>query len=119
METRKHVIDVEQVKLYVLIMNDMRDPKIEMCSIVAVSTSLEALQRWEHDQRAPELWRDGRYGKTYSYLTDLEWKNPVSMDPINYERDPFGQGVKIEWIDIRQLEDIMHNNNWIFVNEDY
>ena len=117
MEIRKHVIEVEQVKLYILIMNDMRDPKIEMCSIVAVSTSLEALQRWEHDQRAPEQWRDGRYNKTYSHFTDLEWKNPVSMDPDCL--DIFGQGVKIEWIDIRQLEDIMHNNNWIFVNEDY
>lgn len=115
METRMH----EQVKLYLLIMNDMRSAHIEDVSIVAVSTSLDALQRWEKDQRAPERWRDDRWNKTYSKFTALEWKNPTQMDPELYSTQYCEDGVKTEWVNIEELDRIMSSSKWIFVQEDY
>ena len=116
METRMH----EQVKLYLLIMNDMRSAHIEDVSIVAVSTSLDALQRWEKDQRAPERWKDGRFNKTYSQFTSLEWKNPTNMDPEMYGCNTFCEdGVKTEWVNAEELNRIMGDSKWIFVQEDY
>ena len=119
METRVQTIEVEQVKIYRLIMNDMRYPKIEMRDTVAISCSLEAIQKWEQDQRASEMWRDGRYNKTYKGGTALEWKNPVIMEPDHFKYSAFKQGLKEEWINLDYLNNFMNNPDYIFVPEDY
>lgn len=60
--------------MWVLMLNDMRAPKIEMLEPVARAESKEALQAFiDHEKVEP--YRDGQWGKTYRQGGPLEWKN--------------------------------------------
>ena len=93
METRS----MTEVRMYKLVLNDMRFDHIEDSKIVAVSFDYEKLVEWYNSQIAPALWRDGRWGKTFAQNTPLEWCNPASSLELNnlYQ---FGHGISDEWV---------------------
>ena len=95
METRQIIIN--QVRVFKLILNDMRAPKVEHCTIVAVSDDYKRLVQWHNQQVAPQAWRDGRWSKTYKKGSDLEWYNIPESTVVN-DTNLFGQGIQDEWI---------------------
>jgi hypothetical protein len=63
--------------LYVLMMNDMRQPNIENLHAVRWGTDREELRRW-HDSLRVEPYRDDdRWAKSFERGSVLEWCNPV------------------------------------------
>lgn len=102
MEIRETIL--KEVRVYKLILNDMRSPKIEMSEIVALSTDYQKLVDWYTSQIAPEGWRDGQWYKSFAEGSPLEWYNPASSLELNANY-PFGQGISDEWI----TEDILIN----------
>ena len=105
METRT----VTQVRVYKLILNDMRDAHVETCTIAAISTEYEKLVEWYNSQLAPKVWRDGRWGKTFVEGSPLEWYNPAADLELN-AYDPFNQGIRDEWVSEEVYLDVINNN---------
>ena len=103
---------VTEVKLYKLVLNDMRFDHIEDGKIVAISSDYEKLVEWYNSQRAPEMWRDGRWGKFFAQYSPLEWFNPASSLELN-NTYPFGQGISEEWVREESLDRII--NDFYFI----
>jgi hypothetical protein len=60
---------------WVLLLNDMRSPKIEMVQPVARAETKEALEAWEKSLRVPP-YQDGPWLRTYPPDSALGWFNP-------------------------------------------
>jgi hypothetical protein len=79
---------------YVLVMNDMRSPKIEYGEIVCWAETAQELIDFMDSERADEPYRSpGRdgpetWGKTFREGGPLEWYNDPGSD------SPFGHGVR-------------------------
>lgn len=112
METR--TITITQVRVYKLILNDMRDAHVETCTIAAISTEYEKLVEWYKSQIAPEPWRDGRWHKVFAEGTPLEWYNPVYNLELN-AYDPFDQGIRDEWVREEVYLDIIGSGHVVVV----
>lgn len=91
METRT----ITQVRVYKLILNPMT-ANAEAGEIVAISTDYQKLVDWYESQKAPEMWRDGRWNKTFAEGSPLEWYNPDNIE-LNAP-SCFGQGIRDEWV---------------------
>lgn len=76
--------------LYVLVLNDMRSPQIEIGSEVAKATSREELIELIRRETVPS-YNDGQWGKSFRQGGPLEWHNPPSNP--GYEPDHFGHGI--------------------------
>ncbi len=61
--------------VYVLHLNDMRSPKIEILAPVAWAASENELQQFVESERV-EYYRDGQWGKSFRRGGPLEWCNP-------------------------------------------
>ena len=107
METRV----VEEAKVYKLLLNDMRSPKIEILDIAAVSDDGQKLQNW-HDSLLVECYYEekglsgGRWGKQFQKGSPLEWYNPIS----SYDRS----GIYEEWVYIQILQNM--RDNYLFID---
>lgn len=110
METRTY--ETTEVRVYKLILNDMRSPKIEHCEIVAISTDYNKLVEWYKSQLAPKMWRDGRWGKTFVEGAPLEWFNPAHSLELNDTR-PFHHGIEDEWIRAEIFYDVINRVRYI------
>lgn len=102
LETR----NITEVKVWILQLNNMRDPKIEISRIVAISDSREKLENWYNEQKT-EAWTDEsepgkKWGKSFKKGSELEWYNPVSF--IKGPPDSFGHGIYFQWIPKIDLE---------------
>lgn len=103
---------INEVKLYVLVLNNMQAPKIEYGEVVAVSLDYDRLVEWYNSQKAPEMWRDGRWGKTFAKGSPLEWYNPAySLELDNTQ--PFGHGISTSWVREENLGRIMSEYKFI------
>lgn len=98
---------VTEVRVYKLVLNNMQAPKIEMGEIVAISGDYDKLVNWYNSQLAPQMWRDGRWGKTFAQGTPLEWYNPARSLELN-DTYPFGHGISDEWVRESSLDGIMN-----------
>lgn len=98
--------------VYVLKLNDMRSPKIEMSETVAWSESKEALEKYLASEQV-EPYEDGRWRKFYKTGGPLEWCNtPYSG---------FGQGVQL-FPTLDQMLDrakVTYENHIAHLKEDY
>lgn len=101
METRT----IKQVRIWKLILNDMRSPKIEYTKIAVIGYTAEEVMNYYKSNRC-EYWKDGQWGKSFKQGSLLEWFNP--------EDDVFGHigelngwrcGLIDEWVD----EDVWNN----------
>lgn len=70
--------------MFVLVLNDMRMPNIEMSKPVARASTREALEALLQRESVPS-YRDGQWGKCFRQSGPLEWFNPPC--------DVFGQGI--------------------------
>lgn len=61
--------------MWVLMLNDMRSPKVEYRDPVACSRDPEELVDYVHSQLAESPWRDGKWGKVFRQHSPLEWFN--------------------------------------------
>lgn len=66
--------------MFILQLNDMRDPKIEMMTLVACATSSEQLLELMTSESV-ETYQDGQWGKTFRKDGPLEWYNRPT-DPL-------------------------------------
>ncbi len=98
---------VSEVLIYSLHMNKMTFPKIEMTEIVVVATDLDALKKYVEEQKAPEYWRDGQWGKKFKKDSPLEWYNlPGSLDKMS----PYNDGVNQEWVRLHKIQEFLQQN---------
>lgn len=68
--------------VWVLQLNDMRSPKVEILTIVCTADSKEALEKLLQDNKV-DNYRDGHWGKSYKQGSPLEWFNPPYHDDVN------------------------------------
>lgn len=74
--------------LYVLYLNDMRSAKIEYTQISAWASDRAKLEAFIETETV-ELYRDGRYAKTFRKGGPLEWFNrPYDLKPDAWPPDP-------------------------------
>ena len=103
---------INEVKLYALVLNPMQAPKIEYGEVVAVSLDYDRLVEWYNSQKAPEMWRDGRFGKTFAKGSPLEWYNSAnSLEPDDTQ--PFGHGINTHWVREENLSRIISKYTFI------
>ena len=108
METRQ----VEQVKIYKLILNNMTSPKIEYSDIAAIGYSRQSIIDFCEGEKEP--WRDDRWGKTYRQGSILEWFNP----PSSYDdMGTFGHGIEEEWVNVESLNNFLSSNPGLLIEE--
>lgn len=70
--------------MYILRLNDMRTPKIEMYEVVAKSEDPEKLEQWMLSEKV-EPYREDNWGKVFRKGGPLEWYNAPERC--------FGQGI--------------------------
>jgi hypothetical protein len=77
--------------MYVLMLNDMRRPKIEMLEPVARAHTKEALERHLSSHLTTPYMDDGRWRKVFTKGSSLEWFNepygPESYVHVGTEED--------------------------------
>ena len=112
METRTY--EVKEIKVYKLILNDMRSAKIEYCDIAAFSTDYGKLVEWYKSQLAPEPWRDGRWGKTFKEGSPLEWFNPAGSLELNDTHSMWQHGIEDEWISMETFNEV--KNSFLYID---
>lgn len=107
---------IEQVKLYGLIMNDMRSSNIEIVSVALIAYSLQELEDFYKSQKV-ETYKDENWTKCFKKDGPLEWKNPVySLD--QYATVSFaGDGLTEEWINQTDLLSLINSNEIFFIGE--
>ena len=84
-------IITNKVKIYCLILNDMRSSNIENKRYIACSFEKEILEKLLESEKADSPYRDGNWYKIYKKDSVLEWCNEAS--------EFWGQGIKEEWIE--------------------
>ena len=109
---------ITEVLIYKLILNDMRYPKIEMKSLVAISTSYEKLVDWYNSQKADDVWVDTideyNWRKDFKKDSPLEWYNSAdSLQPIEPEviMNSIGGGICKTWVDLDVLNKVAADPN--------
>lgn len=110
METRT----ITQVRVYKIILNPMQAPQVEIGEIAAISTEYDKLVEWYKSQLAPQMWRDGRWNKTFAEGSPLEWYNPAWSLELN-AYDPFNQGIRDEWVTEDMYFNIINHNLYTVV----
>lgn len=90
METRQ----ITQVKIWVLTLNHMKHPKIEMMSNVAIAYDKQVLINWYEEQKCP-TYKDGDYHKSFKKGSKLEWYNPMNS---TQEENNYEEGLYSEWV---------------------
>lgn len=94
------------MKVYALMLNDMREPNIENIRTVKVADSREELINWYNERFVGEYQiRDGRWCKSFELGSELEWFNPVSWDALLHG-DYFGGVMSFEIASIEQMENL-------------
>lgn len=111
METR----NITQVRIYKLVLNSMF-ANYEQGNIVAISPSYEKLVDWYKSQCAKELWRDGRWEKSFIQGSPLEWYNPCLSLELN-DTDHYGHGIGDEWIEKSVYHKILAGNKFTVIEE--
>ena len=106
---------ITEVLLYRLILNDMRSPKIEIKTLVAVSTSYEKLVEWYNSQKADDSWVDTidgyNWNKTFKKGSPLEWYNPadsLELMEIDQLRHSIG-GIGSLWGDLKVFNKLLED----------
>lgn len=126
METRTQVIEVQEVKLYVLVLNNMRG-HFEDTSIVAVSPDINSLIRFMEAEKAPEQYVDEEdtnmvgypLRKTFRKGSPLEYFNPAGCfyspsDIQEIHTTYAGQtGIFYQWINADSLDTIRQRYRFI------
>ena len=109
---------ITEVLIYKLILNDMRYPKIEMKSLVAISTSYEKLVDWYNSQKADDVWVDVideyNWRKAFKKDSPLEWYNSAdSLQPVEPEvvMNYIGGGICKTWVDLDVLNKVVADPN--------
>lgn len=90
METRQ----ITQIKIWVLALNDVRHPKIEMTSNVAIAYDKQVLINWYESQKC-ETYKDDNWHKSFKKDSQLEWYNPMSSTE---EDNNCEEGIYSQWI---------------------
>jgi hypothetical protein len=62
-------------QVWLLQLNDMRSPQIEIMTPVLYGHTLEEIRAFVHAERVPN-YRDDRWGKSFRQGGPLEWYNP-------------------------------------------
>jgi hypothetical protein len=103
METRT----VEEVKIFKLILNDMRSLKVELGTLTPhISFSRETMEAFiRGEKNEGGSWVDHlghkEWHKVFRKGSELEWYNcPEDLSYI----DSFGHGISFEWIPKEELE---------------
>lgn len=108
----KETRTVDQIKLYKLILNHMRDCKIEITQIVAASYDKQALIDWYNEQKAEKPWKDGQWGKTFKKDSPLEWYNGTSnFDGLG----PYNDGICEEWAFEKDVKEALNYRGIPFI----
>ena len=109
---------ITEVLIYRLILNDMRYPKIEMKSLVAISTSYEKLVDWYNSQKADDVWVDTideyNWRKVFKKDSPLEWYNSADLlQPLKPEvvMNSIGGGIYKTWVDLDVLNKVVADPN--------
>lgn len=84
--------------MWLLRLNDMRSPKIEMLRDVALAETREILMDYVLKQRTLEPYTDGEWNKVFQKDGPLEWFNP-----------PYEKYAHEHFIPIGTLEDWIQN----------
>ena len=84
--------------MFELHMNDMRAANIEAINPVILGETKAEIIAYLEDEKAPAVWEDGKWRKTYKKDSPLEWYN----EPFVYE------GTCIE-------DAILSVPNWVFL----
>ena len=63
---------------FILCLNDMRSPKIEILTPVARATTVEALKAFVAENKVPP-YMDGNWSKCFRQGSLLEWYNPPQV----------------------------------------
>jgi hypothetical protein len=104
METRT----ITQVKIYYLIMNPVTD-RAESGVINVMSLEKDRLVSFYNNEFV-EPYKDDRFHKVFRQGGLLEWYNRLSsLEGL----DHFGHGLKEEWIDLDDLENIKNQYKFI------
>jgi len=94
---------VEQVKIYTLVLNDIRATNIEIGTLTP-HVAYEQQHLIDFIKGEVESWKDGSWNKSFKKGSDLEWYNGLA----NVEdRDKFGHGVNWEWIGVKKVEELI------------
>lgn len=114
METRQ-LPPRTQIKIWKLIMNDMRMSQIEQSEIVAISEDRQKLINLVESEKC-EPYTDEGWGKSFKKGGKLEWKNSFHHRG-DYLDTSFRHGIIEEWVD----DEIFHNQvktdeRYIFAN---
>ena len=80
--------------MWILQMNDMRFPKIEMLAPVTIGKSIDELKQFIDSQRVPHYREDG-WGKGFKKGGPLEWCNDIFL--------PFESQHFVELLSIEEL----------------
>lgn len=88
---------VEEVKIYMLFLNDMRSARIQNRSFVAIAFDKQKLSDWYDEQKAAEIYEDGQWRKTFKKDSYLEWFNPPFG---NWQDYSYGHGVNEQWVSL-------------------
>lgn len=78
--------------MWILQLNDMRSPKIEILTTVCRAETREELEALIARERV-EFYRDGPWGKQFRRGGILEWFNP----PYHFDRPFVDIGTREEW----------------------
>ncbi len=91
--------------MFLLIMNDMRSPKIEIPTIVAKARLAETIVA--HLTAHYEPWTDGQWGKVFRKGSPYEWFNRYwgfsSSLPVAFWDTDFGHGITEIPDDLKQI----------------
>ena len=96
METRT----VEEVKIYTLVLNDIRSTNIEIGTLTP-HIAYEKEDLIAYIKGEAESWQEGNWNKFFKKGSDLEWFNGLS----NVEKlDAYGHGIGEQWIKKEDLK---------------
>ena len=111
MEIRKIEREIQEIRIYVLVLNTFG--AAEEGEIVAVSDDYTRLVDWYNQQFNPEgCYMDGMWNKTFKKGSSIEWNNPCSSLELN-DTYPFGHGIHDEWIPMETFYSIRSRCNFV------
>jgi hypothetical protein len=110
METRT----VTQVLIYKLILNPMMD-RMEARRLAVLATDRQKLIDFVEQEKAPEPWRDGNWGKVFKKGSPLEWFNPPPPSTLE-GLDRWGHWIESEWLNADEYKGVYESGSYPFID---
>ncbi len=73
--------------MYLLKLNDMRSPQVEIMQPIGIFESLDQIHRFLHAEEV-SAYKDGQWNKRYRQGGPLEWFNPPIFMEESFEEFP-------------------------------